>query len=147
MTGKSGRLVILTVITISKSHVVFHAMNINKYFITFRHQLLHQPLHKINELGRPEGPIPTNWETNVERRQRKQVLIVVDGNNNDDSDSSGDFGVKRGRKFVGWYDHDDNVGGPPSTLVLARACPTSGKRPFINDVTVETSVLCRYFFA
>ena len=122
-------------------------MNINKYLITFRHQLLHQPLHKVDELGRPEGPIPANRETDVECRQRKQVLIVVDGNNNDDSDSSGDFGVERGGKFVGWYDHDDNVGGPPSTLVLARACTTSGKRTFINDVTVETSLLYRYIFA
>jgi len=86
-----------------------------------------------------------NWETDFKRRKREQVLIVVNGNNNDDSDYG--LGVKRGRKFVGWNDNNNNLRGPSSTLVLARTCPTSGKRASINDVTFETSVLESYLFA
>ena len=72
-------------------------------------QLLHQPLHKNDELGRPSSSLPTDRQADVdgdvderhvvERRQRKQVSELVlnnvgvggsehhDDNDNDDGGS------------------------------------------------------------
>ena len=79
-------------------------------------QLLHQPLHKNDELGRPSSSLPTDRQADVdgdvderhvvERRQRKQISELVLNN----------VGVGGSKRH--YDDNDDHVGGSLSPLAV-----------------------------
>jgi hypothetical protein len=78
-------------------------------------QLLHQPLHKNDELGRPSSSLPTDRQADVdgdvderdvvERRQRKQISELVLNN----------VGVGGSKCYD---DNDDDVGGSLSPVAV-----------------------------
>ena len=61
-------------------------------------QLLHQPLHKDDQLGGPSRSLPANRQADIKRRQRKQISDFIFNDVDDER-----------REFVD--DDDDDVGG------------------------------------